>query len=94
MSGAADEPDGATPLDPDERFHHRLVSIHLFANGNGRHARITADIYITENFDHAPIDWATGHDLLHTNERRDTYIAGLRAAARGAYGPLLEFVGM
>lgn len=40
-------PDGATPLDPDElgglKFHHKLVQIHVFANGNGRHVRIMAD---------------------------------------------------
>ena len=35
---------------PDElavRFHHRLVAIHLFPNGNGRHARMMADLLIT-----------------------------------------------
>ena len=32
---------------PDEiavRFHHRLVLIHPFPNGNGRHARLMADL--------------------------------------------------
>ena len=28
------------------RFHHRLVVIHPFANGNGRHARLMADILL------------------------------------------------
>ena len=27
-------------------FHHRLVKIHLFPNGNGRHARLCADVII------------------------------------------------
>ena len=34
-------------LSPDEiavRFHHRLVAIHPFPNGNGRHARLMADL--------------------------------------------------
>jgi Fic-DOC domain mobile mystery protein B len=34
---------------PDEiavRFHHRLVHIHPFPNGNGRHARLMADLLI------------------------------------------------
>jgi len=28
------------------RFHHRLVWIHPFANGNGRHARLMADVIV------------------------------------------------
>ena len=34
---------------PDEiavRFKHRIVSIHCFPNGNGRHSRLMADIII------------------------------------------------
>ena len=30
------------------RFHHRLVQIHPFANGNGRHARLMADLLVIE----------------------------------------------
>ncbi|MDP2124617.1 MAG: mobile mystery protein B [Parvibaculum sp.] len=82
------------PLEAAARFHHRLVAIHLFANGNGRHARIAADLYLETHFDHPPIDWAGGHDLLHTNERRDAYIRALRAADAGEYGALLTFVGV
>jgi Fic-DOC domain mobile mystery protein B len=82
------------PLEAGARFHHRLVQIHLFPNGNGRHARIAADAYIRDRFDHAAIDWAAGHDLQRTNERRDTYIAALRAADAGNYEPLLAFVGI
>ncbi|WP_339830995.1 mobile mystery protein B [uncultured Parvibaculum sp.] len=82
------------PLEAAARFHHRLVAIHLFANGNGRHARIATDLYLEEYFDHPPVDWAAGHDLLHTNGRRDAYIAALRAADAGEYSALLEFVGM
>lgn len=81
------------PLEAGARFHHRLVQIHPFPNGNGRHARIAADTYITVHFGHAPIDWVAGHDLQYTNERRNTYIAALRAADAGDYGPLLAFVG-
>ena len=35
---------------PDEsavRFHHRIVAIHAFPNGNGRHGRIAADHLIS-----------------------------------------------
>jgi fido (protein-threonine AMPylation protein) len=45
-----DGPPGATPLDEiAARFHHRLVSIHLFANGNGRHARMITDALLRIN---------------------------------------------
>lgn len=81
------------PLEAAARFHHRLVQIHCFANGNGRHARIMADEYLREHFDHPPIDWAAGHDLMQGNERRDTYIAALRKADGHDYEPLLSFVG-
>lgn len=82
------------PLEAAARFHHRLVFIHLFPNGNGRHARIAADVYLQECFDHSPIDWAAGHDLLHSNARRNAYIAALRAADKGVYQQLFQFVGI
>ncbi len=82
------------PLEAGARFHHRLVKIHLFCNGNGRHARIAADVYVNERFGHASIDWAAGHDLQKNNERRTAYIAALRAADRGDDEPLLAFVGV
>ena len=82
------------PLEAGARFHHRLTKIHPFPNGNGRHARIAADTYISDRFGHAPIDWAAGHDLQHNNERRSTYIAALKAADADDYGPLLAFAGV
>jgi Fic-DOC domain mobile mystery protein B len=88
------EHDSYAPLEASARFHHRLVKIHPFANGNGRHARIAADTYITDRFGHEPIDWAAGHDLQHKNERRTAYIAALKAADGGDYGPLLAFAGV
>jgi len=75
------------------RFHHRLVVIHPFANGNGRHSRIMADAVLTIAMNDEPIDWAGGHDLQSMSDRRKTYIAALRAADQGDYAPLLEFVG-
>jgi Fic-DOC domain mobile mystery protein B len=83
-----------SPLEAGARFHHRLVRIHPFPNGNGRHARIASDTYIADRFGYAPIDWAAGHDLQHDNQRRTTYIAALKAADRGDYGPLLAFAGV
>lgn len=81
------------PLEAAARFHHRMVQIHPFPNGNGRHARIAADAYLQERFGHDPIDWAAGHGLQSMNERRMQYIAALRAADGGDFAPLLAFVG-
>jgi Fic-DOC domain mobile mystery protein B len=82
------------PLEAAARFHHRLVQIHPFPNGNGRHGRIVADVYLQSYFDHAPIDWEAGHDLQNDNDRRNQYTAALRAADAGDYAPLLSFVGL
>ncbi|WP_395021826.1 mobile mystery protein B [Dongia sp.] len=82
------------PLEAAARFHHRMVQVHLFPNGNGRHARIAADVYLRDCFGHKPIDWAAGADLLRDNARRDQYIAALRRADAGEVGPLLSFVGL
>lgn len=38
------------------RFHHRLVSIHPFSNGNGRHARMMTDIVLLSQ-DHPRFSW-------------------------------------
>ena len=87
------ENDVFPPLEAAARFHHRLVQIHCFANGNGRHARIMSDAYLKQCFGHPPIDWAAGQDLMGSNERRDSYISALRSADAGQYDPLLAFVG-
>ena len=88
------ERDVYTPLEAAARFHHRMVQIHPFPNGNGRHARIAADIFLERYFDHPAIDWASGSDLQAHNARRDAYIEALRSADRGEFDPLLEFVGL
>jgi len=75
------------------RLHHRLVQIHPFANGNGRHARIMADTVLDRVYGAKPIDWAGGYDLQKMNDRRTAYIAALKAADRNDIGPLLQFVG-
>ncbi|MGS2718466.1 mobile mystery protein B [Eionea flava] len=75
------------------RFHHKLVFIHPFPNGNGRHARIMADAILTKLLNEPAIDWAGGYRLEAMNERRDQYIAALRAADRHDLRALLKFVG-
>jgi len=81
-------------LEAAARFHHRLVQIHPFPNGNGRHARISADLYLSEYYDHGHIDWNDGQSLVYNNARRDEYIAALRAADRYDLTLLLHFVGV
>lgn len=81
----------AYPLDEIAvRFHHRLVSIHPYPNGNGRHARTMADLLLVGNG--APrFSWGAG-DLVHEGEVRNRYTAALQAADRRNYEPLLQFV--
>lgn len=73
------------------RFHHRLVSIHPFANGNGRHARLMADLLL-ENVLRCPrFTWGSA-DLSQAGNSRERYIAALHAADGQDYAPLLAFV--
>lgn len=81
------------PKELAARFHHKLVYIHLFPNGNGRHARIMADAILAKLMNEPEIDWAGGYQLERMNERRDQYIAALRDADGHDFGALLEFVG-
>jgi len=79
---------------PDEiavRFHQRLTAIHPFANGNGRHARLMADIILAHLLKQPRFTWGSGN-LLNAGDCRKQYINALRAADRYDYGPLLAFV--
>jgi len=73
------------------RFHHRLVAIHLFPNGNGRHARLMADVLLSDVFEKAPFTWGNSN-LTAENDVRAKYIAALRAADGHDYNQLMEFV--
>ncbi len=80
------------PMELAARFHHKLVLIHLFPNGNGLHARIMVDAILTKLMDEPAIDWAGGYPLESINKRRDQYIAALRAADKHDFRKLFEFV--
>ncbi|MBB4575785.1 mobile mystery protein B [Rhizobium lentis] len=71
------------------RFHHRLVAIHPFPNGNGRHARLAADLLV-ERLNEEPFSWGSG-SLSDMGELRRRYVAALQAADNHDIGPLLEF---
>ena len=78
--------------EPDElgaRFHHRLVQIHPFPNGNGRHARIAAN-YLMQSLGREPFSWGRGLDVS-TDELRARYVHALREADAGDVSELLVF---
>ena len=77
---------------PDEiatRFHHRLVAIHPFPNGNGRHARLLSDLLI-ERLGRPRFTWGS-QSLTDANNPRQHYIAALQAADAKDIVPLLTF---
>lgn len=71
------------------RFHYRLVSIHPFPNGNGRHARLIADV-LTMKLGRVAFTWGST-DLIRQGEARAQYLEAIRAADNGNIQPLLEF---
>lgn len=78
---------------PDEiaaRFHHRLVQIHCYPNGNGRHSRVATDLLLKQ-LGREPFTWGSAN-LVDEGEVRTRYIAALRAADNHDYVPLLAFV--
>jgi Fic-DOC domain mobile mystery protein B len=77
---------------PDEiavRFHHRLVQIHAFPNGNGRHARLAADLLVMR-LDGERFSWGSAN-LQDAGAVRKRYITALQAADNHDIGPLLAF---
>jgi Fic-DOC domain mobile mystery protein B len=79
-------------FEPDEfavRIHHRIVKVHPFANGNGRHARMVADMMLLRHFKLARLSWGGG-TLSNVDPNRERYIAALREADHNSYAPLLQ----
>lgn len=78
--------------DPDElavRLHHRLVAIHPFSNGNGRHGRIVGD-YLVTGLGRQPFSWGRNVDT-DTDGLRAAYLSALRRADAGDIAELVEF---
>jgi Fic-DOC domain mobile mystery protein B len=78
---------------PDEiaaRFHHRLVWIHPFPNGNGRHARLATDLLLAW-LGQPRFSWGRT-SLVDAGDTRQAYVAALRAADDHDIRQLLEFV--
>lgn len=72
------------------RFKHRIVSIHCFPNGNGRHSRVIADIIIESIFGKENFTWHNS-TMVEVNETRKSYILALKVAENGNIIPLIEF---
>jgi Fic-DOC domain mobile mystery protein B len=71
-------------------FHHRLVLVHAFANGNGRHAREITDLLLIQHRQ-KPFTWGVA-SLTEPGETRQRYIDALRAADHWDNSMLVEFV--
>jgi Fic-DOC domain mobile mystery protein B len=76
------------------RFHHRLVFIHAFVNGNGRHARLACELLIRK-LGNAQFSWGSKtynhNDLSSLNDMRKAYISALKSADQGDYANLIRF---
>lgn len=80
-------------FDEDEiavRFSHRIVKIHLFPNGNGRHSRLIGDILVNHGFGKPTFTWGA-KNLVKQSNTREMYISALREADLGDYKKLIEF---
>jgi len=73
------------------RFHHRLVKIHAFPNGNGRHARIMTDVILKRLLNKSGLSWGSA-SIDGQGDVRTAYIESLRQADRGDYNPLITFL--
>jgi Fic-DOC domain mobile mystery protein B len=72
------------------RFSHRIVTIHPFANGNGRHSRLIADILVSHGFGRPHFSWGS-INLTAKGTARSAYLNALRAADRNNYQSLIKF---
>jgi Fic-DOC domain mobile mystery protein B len=72
------------------RLHYRVVTIHPFPNGNGRHARMLAHMAMSRHFELKPLPWG-GSALRDPDENRKAYIDALVAADNRDFAPLLAF---
>jgi Fic-DOC domain mobile mystery protein B len=79
---------------PDEiavRFKHRIVSIHCFSNGNGRHSRMMGDLIIEKIFAQPVFTWGSKSNLTKAGDIRGEYLSAVKTADKNDINPLLEF---
>lgn len=74
------------------RFKHRIVSIHCFPNGNGRHSRLMADLIAEKVFERKLFTWGQSNsNLSNENEARSNYLIALKMADNDDFSALLKF---
>lgn len=72
------------------RFKHRLVSIHCFVNGNGRHSRLMADVIVEKIYQQPLFTWGAASPS-EDGQARATYLRAVKAADKGDFSQLLAF---
>ena len=72
------------------RYKFRMVSIHPFPNGNGRHSRICGDILVSKVLKRPVFTWG-GEDINYPGESRERYLEALHQAEKGDMDPLVKF---
>jgi len=72
------------------RLHHRMVYIHPFPNGNGRHSRIMADLLL-KSLEQPLFTWGSKGNLTLQSKSRVEYLAALRLADKGDLSALLVY---
>lgn len=72
------------------RFKHKLVNIHCFPNGNGRHSRLMADLIIEKVLGGEVFSWKHS-STLKPDEIRKEYIQAIHQADQGNIQPLIKF---
>jgi len=72
------------------RLHHRLVAIHPWANGSGRHARLLADVVVAAHGEE-PLTWGALSVRESPGSARAAYAEAIKAADSGEMDALVAF---
>jgi len=72
------------------RFKHRLVKIHPFPNGNGRHSRLCADILISKGLKKKTFTWGS-KNITNQGDTRTKYLNAIYEADKENIDPLIKF---
>ena len=73
------------------RYKHRLVKIHPFPNGNGRHSRLCADILISHILHQNIFSWGNNNNFTKQGKIRKQYIDAILLADESDIKPLIKF---
>lgn len=79
---------------PDEiavRFKHRIVQVHCFPNGNGRHSRMMGDLIIEKIFNKPVFSWGPNSDLTKAGGAPAEYLKAVKAADANDFASLRFF---